>query len=79
MSARRTAEFEAFAAAIAEATQSRGLEALVGHGLGAAAAAYALTQGLVADRVALLGSGTQLAPEELVDSLTVREKPRLAA
>ena len=68
------------AAAISEAAvELRGLEAIVAHGLGAAATAQALTQGLAVDRVVLMGSGTQLAPDEIVDSLTGREKLRLAA
>jgi alpha-beta hydrolase superfamily lysophospholipase len=69
-----------FAAAIAEAAvELRGLHALAAHGLGAAAAAQALVQGLAVDRVVLLGSGTQLAPADIVDSLTGRETLRLAA
>lgn len=79
MSARRAAEFAAFAAAIAQASQARGPEALVGHGIGAAAAARALTQGLAVDRVVLLDSGTLLEPDDVVDSLADRESPRLAA
>ena len=68
------------AAAIGEAAvELRGLEAIAAHGLGAAAAAQALTQGLAVERVVLLGSGTQLAPAEVVASLTGREKLRLAA
>lgn len=54
MKARRAAEFAAFAESIAQAARSRGPEALVGYGLGAAAAAQALTRGLAGDRVALV-------------------------
>ena len=68
------------AAAIGEvAVELRGLDAIAGHGLGAAATALALTQGLAVDRVVLMGSGAQLAPQDVVDSLTGREKLRLAA
>jgi alpha-beta hydrolase superfamily lysophospholipase len=68
------------AAAISEAAvELRGLEAIAAHGLGAAATAQALTQGLAVDRVVLLGSGAQLAPDDVVNSLTGREKLRLAA
>lgn len=68
------------AAAISEAAvELRGLESIAAHGLGAAATALALTQGLVIDRVVLMGSGAQLAPQDVVDSLTGREKLRLAA
>jgi pimeloyl-ACP methyl ester carboxylesterase len=68
------------AAAIREAAvELPGLAALAGHGLGAAATALALTQGLAVDRVVLLGSGARLAPDEIVDSLTGSETLRLAA
>ena len=68
------------AAAISEAAvELRELESIAAHGLGAAAAAQALTQGLAVDRVVLIGAGTKLAPDEVVDSLTGREKLRLAA
>lgn len=68
------------AAAIAEAAvELRGLEGLAAHGLGAAAAAQALTQGLAVDRVVLLASGTQPDADEITGALTGREKLRLAA
>lgn len=68
------------AAAISEAAvELRGLDSIAAHGLGAAATALALTQGLAVDRVVLMGSGAQLAPQDVVDSLTGREKLRLAA
>lgn len=68
------------AAAIAEAAvELRGLEGLAAYGLGAAAAAQALTQGLAVERVVLLASGSAPKPDEIVDSLTGRERLRLAA
>jgi hypothetical protein len=68
------------AAAIGEvAVELRGLDAIAAYGLGAAATALALTQGLAVDRVVLMASGAQLAPQDVVDSLTGREKLRLAA
>lgn len=68
------------AAAIGEAAvELRGLEAIAAHGLGAAATAQALTQGLAPERVVLLGAGAKLAPEDVLDSLTGGAKLRLAA
>ena len=69
-----------YAAAIAEAAvELRELEAVVGHGRGAAAAAQALGQGLGAERAVLIGSTEAVGAEDILDSLLEREPLRRAA
>jgi len=74
--AARTREF---AYAIAEAAvEIRELESVLGHGLGADAAALAIKQGLSAERVVLLAPDK--APgDDILDFLTGRDALRLAA
>ena len=69
-----------YAAAVFEAAvELRELEAVVGHGRGAAAAAQALGQGLGADRAVLIGSTETVGAEEILGSLLQREPLRRAA
>ena len=55
------------------AVELRDLESVVGYGLGAAAAARALAEGLPAERSALLGTDAAVGPDEILDSLLERE------
>lgn len=62
------------------AVELRDLESVVGHGLGAAAAAQALAQGLPVERPVLLAEDATASREEILDALLEREaRVRLAA
>lgn len=62
-----------YAAAATEASvEIRDLESVVGYGLGTAAAAQALTQGLPAERSVLLAADARPDVDEIVDSLLDR-------
>ena len=75
-----TARVSEYAAAVLEAAvELRELEAVVGHGRGAAAAAQALGQGLGAERAVLIGSTEAVSAEDILDSLLEREPLRRAA
>jgi hypothetical protein len=73
----RVAEYAS--AALEAAVELRNLEGVVGHGLGAAAGAQALAQGLPAERSVLLASDAVASRDELLDSLLDRPAVRLAA
>jgi hypothetical protein len=74
----RVAEYAS--AALEAAVELRDLESVAGHGLGAAAGAQALAQGLPAERSVLLASDAVASREAMLDSLLDRAGPlRLAA
>ena len=75
--AARVAEYAS--AALEAAVELRNLESVAGLGLGAAAAAQALTQGLGAERSVLLAADAVASRDELLDTLLDREALRLAA
>jgi hypothetical protein len=75
--ASRVAEYAS--AALEAAVELRDLESVVGHGLGAAAGAEALAQGLPAERSVLLGSDAVASRDAMLDSLLDRPAVRLAA
>lgn len=75
--ASRVAEYAS--AAQEAAVELRDLESLVGHGLGAAAGAQALAQGLPAERSVLLATDAVASRDEMLDSLLDRPVVRLAA
>lgn len=60
-------------AALEAAVELRALESVVGLGLGAAAAAQALTQGLPVERPVLLAGDATASRDEILDSLLGRE------
>jgi hypothetical protein len=75
--ASRVAEYAS--AAQEAAVELRDLESVVGHGLGAAAGAQALAQGLPAERSVLLATDAVASRDEMLDSLLDRPGIRLAA
>lgn len=75
--ASRVAEY---ASAVLEASvELRNLEGVVGHGIGAAAGAQALAQGLPAERSVLLATDAVASRDEMLDTLLDRPGIRLAA
>jgi pimeloyl-ACP methyl ester carboxylesterase len=74
----RVAEYAA--AAMETSVELRDLESVVGYGMGAAAAAAALAQGLPAERSVLLATGAEADTDGILESLLDRESSmRLAA